>query len=63
MSDLTPWPWTRFMAEMRRAGYKGMGQGCYVHQQTERKFYCWTFEDGVEAWRPWAEAQQVPPPF
>ena len=63
MSNL-PWTWKQFMAAMRKSGYKSMGQGCYVHKQTNRKFYCWNYsEDHGEAWKQWAEVRQVPPPF
>ena len=64
MTDLQPWTWREFMAAMRKAGYKGMGQGCYVHTQTERKYYAWDwYPDIGEDWHRWAEVQQTPPPF
>ena len=59
------WTERQFQKAMRDAGYKNDGQGCWIHKQTGKKFYAWTWEPHIktEAWRAWAEAEQTPPPF
>ena len=44
MTDLQPWSYRQFTAALNRAGWKSMGQGCYVHGETGAKFYAlsWT---------------------
>ena len=63
MSDAIPWSDRQFANAMRHAGYKNHGQGCYIHRETGRKFMAWTWENGAEVWKEWAEARQTPPPF
>jgi len=64
MSDTIPWRYGQFTAALNRAGWYSIGQGCYVHQRTERKFYAKNSDDGKsENWKQWAEARQTPPPF
>jgi len=65
-----PWTDRQFSTAMRKAGYKNMGQGCYVHKQTKKKWYAWTWveeENGIkiysERWRAWALVRETPPPF
>ena len=51
------------MAAMRKAGYRNDGQGVFFHKQTGYKFYGWTWTNGAEAWKVWAEANETPAPF
>ena len=64
-SDPMTWTERQFQKAMRDAGYKNDGQGCWIHEQTGKKFYAWTWEPSIEteSWRAWAEAEQTPPPF
>ena len=55
------------MAEMRRAGWKNDGQGCFIHKETGAKFdgWVWTkrrkekFGNG-EAWYEFAVSHEIP---
>jgi hypothetical protein len=55
----------QFTHAMNRAGWRSIGQGCYVHQQTKHKFYALTFEPRIQdvAWKEWAKVERTPAPF
>jgi hypothetical protein len=63
--DLMKWTYGQFTHAMNRAGWRSIGQGCYVHQQTKHKFYALTFEPRIQdvAWKEWAKVERTPAPF
>ena len=64
MSAKLPWSDRQFSTAMRKAGWKNDGQGCYIHERTEKKYYAWNYsKDWGAAWKEWANAHQTPPPF
>ena len=65
--EIVPWTWREFMAAMRKAGYKGIGHGCYVHKETRAKFMAWDWTKyrqekygRGEAWIPFAIDHTTP---
>ena len=57
-----PFTWREFMAAMRKAGYKNIGQGCFIHRETARKYYAWNYHPEIgEAWKAWAKVRRTPP--
>lgn len=67
MSD-APWTWKQFMAAMRRAGWKNIGQGAFIHNETGARFDGWTwtrkradkYDGRGEAWIPFAIDHTTP---
>jgi hypothetical protein len=61
------WTERQWQAAMRKAGWKNDGQGCWIHTETDAKFYAWTVTrwriekyGRGEAWYPFALDGELP---
>ena len=56
------WSYRKLIAEMRKHGWRSMGQGVYEHKVTGREVQLMAFNlaEKRELWHRYADKQQVP---